>query len=120
MTEIVLALRLRISGNPFSVHPRLPLHCHHSEEGYVCLEHHTCGLEKLTFHKAKHLEPLKGGKIPLEILVRGKDAAANEKIFEKINDHIKSAGVSHRSSHVVDKAADQTLLIEESRDLAER
>ncbi|TGO32871.1 hypothetical protein BHYA_0282g00020 [Botrytis hyacinthi] len=45
-----------------------------------------------TAKKAKHLEPLKGGKIPLEVLVRGKDAAANEKLFAKIADVIKSSG----------------------------
>ncbi|RDL37751.1 putative FACT complex subunit SPT16 [Venustampulla echinocandica] len=45
-----------------------------------------------TAKKAKHLEPLKGGKVPLEVLVRGKDAAENEKLFTKINDVIKSAG----------------------------
>jgi hypothetical protein len=41
------------------------------------------------------LESLKGGKIPLHVLVRGKDAEANEKLFLEINDHIKAAGVSH-------------------------
>jgi hypothetical protein len=46
---------------------------------------------------AKHLEPLKGGKIPLETLVRGKDPEQNEKLFVKITDIIKSAGVSHNS-----------------------
>jgi nucleosome binding factor SPN SPT16 subunit len=35
---------------------------------------------------------LKGGKVPLEVLVRGKDAEANEKLFVKINDSIKAAG----------------------------
>ncbi|OBT83334.1 hypothetical protein VE02_08548 [Pseudogymnoascus sp. 03VT05] len=45
-----------------------------------------------TAKKAKHLEPLKGGKIPLEVLVRGKDADQNEKLFQKIADVIKSAG----------------------------
>ncbi|KAH8820790.1 FACT complex subunit-domain-containing protein [Xylogone sp. PMI_703] len=45
-----------------------------------------------TAKKAKHLEPLKGGKIPLEILVRGKDAEQNEKLFNKITDLIKSSG----------------------------
>lgn len=44
---------------------------------------------------AKHLEPLKGGKVPLEILVRGKDAEQNEGLFEKITDNIRKAGVSH-------------------------
>ncbi|RQM08033.1 hypothetical protein DH86_00001376 [Scytalidium sp. 3C] len=33
-----------------------------------------------------------GGKIPLEILVRGKDAEQNEKLFNKITDLIKSSG----------------------------
>lgn len=47
---------------------------------------------------AKHLEPLKGGKIPLEILVRGKDTAENEKLFTKITDLIKSSGVSSSGS----------------------
>lgn len=46
-----------------------------------------------TAKKAKHLESLKGGRFPLEILVRGKDAAENEKIFVKITDAIKAAGV---------------------------
>ncbi|KAL9941411.1 FACT complex subunit spt16 [Verticillium nonalfalfae] len=45
-----------------------------------------------TAKKAKHLEPLKGGRFPLEILVRGKDAAENQKIFIKIADTIKAAG----------------------------
>ena len=41
---------------------------------------------------AKHLEPLKGGKIPIEILVRGKDADENAKHFQKCVDAIKGAG----------------------------
>ncbi|CCU76521.1 FACT complex protein [Blumeria hordei DH14] len=45
-----------------------------------------------TAKKAKHLEPLKGGKIPLHILVRGKDVEQNEKLFLQINQHIKEAG----------------------------
>ncbi|KAF8854754.1 transcription elongation complex subunit [Acephala macrosclerotiorum] len=45
-----------------------------------------------TAKKAKHLEPLKGGKIPLHVLVRGKDNEANEKLFVDINNHIKAAG----------------------------
>ncbi|KAI1005200.1 FACT complex subunit [Podosphaera aphanis] len=53
-------------------------------------------LEKLwvvtTAKKAKHLEPLKGGKVPLQILVRGKDAEQNEKIFLEVNQRIKEAG----------------------------
>ncbi|CAI4215130.1 unnamed protein product [Parascedosporium putredinis] len=45
-----------------------------------------------TAKKAKHLEQLKGGRFPIEILVRGKDAAENEKSFVKIADTIKAAG----------------------------
>lgn len=44
--------------------------------------------------EAKHLDPLTKGKFPVEVLVRGKDAAANEKQFINIVDTIKSAGVS--------------------------
>ncbi|KAL9119563.1 MAG: hypothetical protein Q9187_003887 [Circinaria calcarea] len=46
-----------------------------------------------TIKKAKHLEPLKGGKIPIEILVRGKDAEQNNKHWETCIDAIKAAGV---------------------------
>ena len=42
---------------------------------------------------AKHLEPLKGGKIPMEILVTSKDQEQKAKAFEKCLDVIKSAGV---------------------------
>lgn len=42
---------------------------------------------------AKHLEPLKGGKVPVEILVRGKDTEQNAKHFEKCLNVIKGAGV---------------------------
>ncbi|KAI0394321.1 FACT complex subunit SPT16 [Xylariaceae sp. FL0594] len=45
-----------------------------------------------TAKKAKHLEPLTKGKFPIEVLVRGKDAAANEQQFITIADTIKSAG----------------------------
>ncbi|RYP64538.1 hypothetical protein DL771_008727 [Monosporascus sp. 5C6A] len=45
-----------------------------------------------TAKKAKHLEQLKGGRFPIEVLVRGKDAAANEKQFIKIADTINAAG----------------------------
>ena len=45
-----------------------------------------------TKKKAAYLEVLKDGKIPVEILVRGKDAEENAQQFEKINNIIKSAG----------------------------
>ena len=41
---------------------------------------------------AKHLEPLKGGKIPLEVLVRTKDADHNAKLFQQIVEVIRGAG----------------------------
>ncbi|KAI4733388.1 FACT complex protein [Aureobasidium sp. EXF-12298] len=45
-----------------------------------------------TKKKATYLEPLKDGKTPVEILVRGKDAAENAKQFETCLDVIKNAG----------------------------
>ncbi|KAL9125145.1 MAG: hypothetical protein Q9217_005602 [Psora testacea] len=45
-----------------------------------------------TAKKAKHLEALKGGKVPIEVLVRGKDPIENAKQFEKCVDVIKGAG----------------------------
>jgi hypothetical protein len=41
------------------------------------------------------LEPLKGGSIPIEILIRGKDTEQNAKHFEKCLNIIKGAGASH-------------------------
>ena len=40
------------------------------------------------------LEGLKGGKVNVEILVRGKDPEENTKQFEQCLDIIKSSGVS--------------------------
>ncbi len=48
--------------------------------------------------EAKHLETLKGGKIPLEILVRSKDPEQNAKHFQKCLDAIKSAGVRYQTA----------------------
>ncbi|KAI9684638.1 MAG: FACT complex subunit spt16 [Trizodia sp. TS-e1964] len=45
-----------------------------------------------TAKKAKHLDSLKGGKTPIEFLVRGKDNELNTKIFHQITDVIKSLG----------------------------
>ncbi|KAF2000156.1 SPT16-domain-containing protein [Amniculicola lignicola CBS 123094] len=45
-----------------------------------------------TKKKASYLEPLKGGKVPIEILVRGKDAEENKKQFQSCLDTIKNAG----------------------------
>ena len=43
---------------------------------------------------ASYLESLKGGKTPVEIHVRAKDAEQNAKQFEQCIEVIKSAGVS--------------------------
>ncbi|KAK3328379.1 transcription elongation complex subunit [Cercophora scortea] len=45
-----------------------------------------------TQKKAKYLDQIKGGRYPVEVLVRGKDAAENEKLFVKITDAINAAG----------------------------
>ena len=47
-----------------------------------------------TQKKAKYLDQIKNGRFPVEVLVRGKDAAENEKLFIKVIDIIKGAGVS--------------------------
>ncbi|MCJ1307261.1 FACT complex subunit spt16 [Agyrium rufum] len=45
-----------------------------------------------TTKKAKHLEPLVGGKTPVELLVKGKDAEQNTKNWTTCIDVIKAAG----------------------------
>ncbi|KAH8727016.1 FACT complex subunit-domain-containing protein [Phaeosphaeriaceae sp. PMI808] len=45
-----------------------------------------------TKKKASYLDPLKGGKVPVEILVRGKDAEENKKQFQTCLDTLKNAG----------------------------
>ncbi|KZF20719.1 transcription elongation complex subunit [Xylona heveae TC161] len=45
-----------------------------------------------TAKKAKHLEPLKSGKIPVELLIRGKDPEQNTKLFERCVQIIKDSG----------------------------
>ncbi|KAK4241309.1 FACT complex subunit-domain-containing protein [Achaetomium macrosporum] len=45
-----------------------------------------------TQKKAKYLDQIKNSRFPVEVLVRGKDAAENEKLFLKITDAIKATG----------------------------
>ncbi|KAJ9141688.1 FACT complex subunit SPT16 [Pleurostoma richardsiae] len=45
-----------------------------------------------TAKKAKYLDQIKGGRFPVEVFVRGKDAAANEKLYVQIAEKIKAAG----------------------------
>ncbi len=66
----------------------------------------TCGVWTDWSVLAKHLEPLKGGKVPIEILVRGKDAEQNAKQFEKCLDIIKGAGVCYMIHVLLCKSAD--------------
>jgi len=53
-------------------------------------------------HTAKHLEQLKGGRFPVEVLVRSKDAAENEKQLQNLAENINNAGVSHFSRYNVE------------------
>jgi nucleosome binding factor SPN SPT16 subunit len=50
-------------------------------------------LSLIIYILASYLEPLKGGKIALEIHVRGKDAEQNKKQFDDCTSIIKAAGV---------------------------
>jgi nucleosome binding factor SPN SPT16 subunit len=45
-----------------------------------------------TKKKAIYLEPLKGGKVAVDVLVRGKDADENKALFTKCADLVKAAG----------------------------
>lgn len=45
-----------------------------------------------TAKKAKLLEPLQSGKIPLELLIKGKDDSVNEKNCKEVIETIKSSG----------------------------
>jgi nucleosome binding factor SPN SPT16 subunit len=96
LENLVLAPWLRVSCNLVSDYFGWPVHRHHEQKRFDHPPILPPDLRENTGWPltAKHLEPLKGGKIPLEILVRGKDADANTKLFEKINEQIKSAGVS--------------------------
>ncbi|KAJ2981589.1 hypothetical protein NQ176_g1937 [Zarea fungicola] len=42
--------------------------------------------------KAKHLEQLKGGRFPIEVLSKGKDAEENARLWKTITDKIKESG----------------------------
>lgn len=54
---------------------------------------------ELTRSTAKYLDQIKSERFPVEVLVRGKDAAENEKLFVKVAEIIKNAGVSHNPVH---------------------
>lgn len=50
---------------------------------------------------AKYLDQIKTDRFPVEVLVRGKDADENEKLFVKVADIIKQAGVSPNIDELV-------------------
>lgn len=90
-----MASRLRVPRNPFRHHARGNPHCHNQEEGFV----EGAVLRQQVTNKrptASFLEPLKGGKVPVEIYVRGKDADENAEQLKKCVGIIKSSGVCSR------------------------
>jgi hypothetical protein len=110
-SRTAMAARLRVPRDPVRHHPRPLPDRHHQEERYVQSAFPRCAAQTppslrlpvagretfvrpaaLTHSPASYLEPLKGGKVPVEILVRGKDADENKKQFEKCLDTIKKAG----------------------------
>lgn len=88
----VLAAGLRVPDHTHAVYDRLPLRCHHRQEGYEPRQTRRHLPVPADLLVAKHLEQLKGGRFPIEVLVRGKDAAENEKLFLKIADTINASG----------------------------
>lgn len=90
---LVLAVGLRVPRYADGLHTGGAIRCHHLKEG--CVLSQSYQQRQLTNfpHLAKHLEPLKGGKVPVEILVRGKDADQHAKQLEKCLDVIKGGGV---------------------------
>ena len=86
-----MALRLRVPRDLDDLHHRVAICCDYCKERYIMLFPSATSLADSP--SAKHLEALKGGKITLEILVRGKDQEENAKQFERCLDLIKGAGV---------------------------
>lgn len=89
-----MELRLRVPFYLDRYYSRRRLNRHYEEEGYRCSSTYAKN-PVLTFIGciAAYLEPLRGGKVPLELHVRGKDAEANAKQFEQCLSQIKNAGV---------------------------
>jgi hypothetical protein len=94
-----MALRLRVPRNPLRYHTGRHPHCYHQEEGYV--EGFLPGSDSTNRRRpASFLEPLKGGKVPVEIYIRGKDADENAEQLKKCVGIIKSSGVGNRQHHI--------------------
>lgn len=95
----VLAPRIRVPRHALCPYYRSTLYRHNCEKRYdadVCRRRVLSSVASDIIRTAKHLEPLKGGKVLIEILVRGKDADQNTKHWEKCLDIIRGAGVCHR------------------------
>lgn len=93
MDGLVLAPWLRVSSNAHGLDDRSSVCGDYCEErcAYCNTAPFACSNGRPA---AKHLEPLKGGKIPVEILVTTKDQEQKTKSFEKCVEAIKGAGVS--------------------------
>ena len=78
--------------------PRRPIHLSRLRRERYDITPRSCAKchRRLTLSQPSILEPLKGGKIPLHVLVRGKDAEQTNSSSTDITAHIKAAGVSHR------------------------
>ena len=74
--------------------PRDSLHPHNPEERYGHRMESILWGGSFADTRQPSISIIKRGRFPIEVLVRGKDAAENEKLFLKIADKIKEAGVS--------------------------
>lgn len=88
-----MAAGLRIPYHFDAFHTREALRAHNPQERFV-IANNIHGIERMLIKTAKHLEQLQGGRFPIEILSRGKDADENEKLWETLTSKIKAAGVS--------------------------
>lgn len=91
-TAIAMAARLRVPSHALYPYTRSAPDCHNQEEGYVVAIYCFIRKDANGGNVASYLEPLKGGKIPVEILIRGKDAEENKKQFQACLDTLKKAG----------------------------
>lgn len=98
LTQVItdLATWLRIPSDVIIIYDRNAIYRYHSQErwpSHFSECYTTIILIWPSGWLAKHLEPLKDGKVHVELLIRGKDADQNAKHFKKCLDIIKNAGV---------------------------
>lgn len=94
-----MASRIRIPHDHDAPDLGEALHHDHAQERYVAVaiavaSSRWAELRNLIIVTAKHLEQLKDGRFPIEVLSRGKEAEENEKLWATVTDKIKEAGVS--------------------------